>query len=239
MKKLLTTCFRASILPLAAMATMPAAAGTLRVDPVQIEMPDERGVTSITVRNEEQTPVTVRAYALGWRQQNGQNVYDENPAVILSPPVFTMGGGQSQLVRIGLRNADAHRRAYRIILEEVPEANPAGGIRVAIRLDMPLVAQLEHRSESDLVWRAGRDNSGNWWLEATNAGPGYVRIDGAEAAARTGLAPGANIHFGAVLPGSSRRWTIGARPSVADPARFEAIAEGRIDEQPALANALD
>ena len=48
---------------------------------------------SVTVRNEEATPVTVRAYPLAWAQSGGNDDYTETSAVIVSPPVVTIAPG--------------------------------------------------------------------------------------------------------------------------------------------------
>ena len=105
-----------------AFAAAPAAAGTLQVDPITVELSADRKVASVKIRNEEAAPVTIRAYVLTWTQEGGEDVYEESSSLILSPPVFTIKGGGTQLVRVGLRNPAAAGKAYRLIVEEVPEA---------------------------------------------------------------------------------------------------------------------
>jgi fimbrial chaperone protein len=221
------------IIPLAAYAAMtltaaagfaPAAAGTLQVNPVLVEIGGARRTGSVTVRNEEDVPVTIRAYPLAWRQDGGEDRYDETAELIVSPPVFTIAPHATQTVRAGARRPSPAPRAYRLIIEEVPEAAPPGsGIRVALRLNLPLYANLAAGRPADLSWRAYRQGDGQWAIEARNNGAGWVRVEQALAEAATGLRLEDGFSFGTVLPGGARRWLVGADPRIGDRARFQQI----------------
>jgi len=205
-------------------AAAPAFAGTLQVNPVLVAIDDDHRTGSVTVRNEEATAVTIRAYPLAWRQSGGADVYEETAAVIVSPPVFTIPPGATQLVRVGLRNAAGANQAYRLIIEEVPEAaRTATGIRVALRLNLPLYANVLPGAPAELRWSASRQSDGGWLLEAANPGSGYVRLDHEEAARATGFTFGDTIAFGTVLPGASRQWRLDASTPVADRAALQQI----------------
>lgn len=208
----------------AALPAGPAMAGTLQVNPVLVQINTGRRTATVTIRNEEAEPVTIRAYALGWRQVDGEDRYDDSSAVIVSPPIFTIPGGGTQLIRLGLRAPSAAPQAYRLMIEEVPEARPSGGVRVALRLNLPLYSGIDAGSAGDLRWSARHEGDGSWTLLAVNGGGGYVRLDSAAAQQATGLAFDGNMNFGTVLPGATRRWRIGSLPQVRDQARFRQIA---------------
>lgn len=216
--------------------SVPAAAGTLQVNPVLLEIDAGRRTATVTVRNEEAVPVTIRAYPLEWRQAEGQDVYSESRAVIVSPPIFTIAPGATQLVRVGLRSPSGSPQAYRLIIEEVPEAAPSQGIRIALRLNLPLYASVPVGDPATLRWSAIRGPDGGWAIEAANPGTGYVRLNPALAEAATGIRFGDTVSFGTVLPGASRRWTIGPTPELADPARFARVT-GAQSRAPAAAGA--
>jgi len=201
----------------------PASAGTLQVNPVLVEINADRRTASVTVRNEEAVPVTIRAYALAWNQADGQDNYEETGEVIVSPPVATIAPGASQLVRVGLRAPANGARAYRLVIEEVPEANPGGGIRVALRLNLPLYVQTAPGDVAQLRWSAQRHPDGGWSFEATNSGTGYARLGPDAARAATGVRFDDNVHFGTVLPGSTRRWRVGGDLRVEDAVRLRQI----------------
>lgn len=203
---------------------LPVAAGTLQVDPIRLEIDGRRRTATLRVRNQESVPVTIRAYALAWSQADGKDRYDETQSVVISPPIFTIPAGATQLIRIGRRpQAAANPAAYRLMVEEVPQAVPGGGIQVALRLNIPLFAQIAPGSAADLAWSAARGSDGSWTIEAANRGRGHIRIEPAAAEAATGIRFGTDAHLGTVLPGGMRRWTIGARPVLVDSVRFASI----------------
>ena len=211
---------------LASAWSVPAMARTLRVDPVLIEIDGHRRTASVTVTNGEDVPVTIRTHALTWRQEGGDNHYERTSDLILSPPVFTIAANATQVIRIGERRPSNIGKAYRLIVEEVPEASPGGGIRVALRLDLPFFVNIVASDSSRLVWRVARRPDGNWVVEARNPGTGYVRIDHSTATSATGLEFGDDIFFGTLLPNGVRRWLIGRDPEVVDRARLQRIFEG-------------
>jgi fimbrial chaperone protein len=218
----LVACAAASLA--AAAGPSPAAAGTLQVNPVLVEIGAAQRTGSVTVRNVEDVPVTIRAYPMAWRQQDGEDHYDETSAIIVSPPVFTIPPGGTQIVRVGQRSASRAPQPYRLIVEEVPEAAPPGsGIRVALRLNLPLYASVPQGAPADLRWSAARLADGQWTVEARNAGAGWVRVDANIAQAATGIRFEDGFGFGTVLPGGVRRWQIGNTPSFGDRARFQQI----------------
>lgn len=221
------------IFPLAACAALtltaaaglaPAAAGTLQVNPILVEIGTGHRTGSVTVTNQEDAPVTIRAYPLDWRQDGGEDLYQETNSVIVSPPVFTIAPHGSQIVRVGMRQPSAAGVPYRLIIEEVPEAAPPGaGIRVALRLNLPLYANLQAGALPDLSWSVYRRGDGQWAIEARNGGTGWVRVDAAAAQAATGLRLEDGFSFGTVLPGATRRWLVGPEPRIGDRARFQQI----------------
>ena len=213
----------------AAVPAAPAAAGTLQVNPVLLEINADRRTATVTLRNEEATPVTIRAYALDWRQAEGGESYDETSAVIVSPPIFTVAPGATQLIRVGLRTPSSAPHAYRLIVEEVPEAAGGNGIRVALRLNLPLYASVAAGEAAALRWSAWREADGGWTLEAINGGRGYVRLDPALALGATGIGVPDHVNLGTVLPGAIRRWRLGAQLDVRDAARFRAVARTQGD----------
>lgn len=200
----------------------PVSAGTLQVNPVLVEIDAARRTATVTVRNQEAAPVTIRAYPLAWSQDEGEDSYAESSALIVSPPIFTIPPGGTQLVRVGLRAPSGAPAAYRLIIEEVPEASPGGGIRVALRLNLPLYASLPAGDAAGLTWSAERAPDG-WRISAHNRGEGYVRLNREMAREATGIRFEDTVNFGTVLPGATRRWRIGPDAAIEDGARFRQI----------------
>lgn len=211
----------------------PAAAGTLQVNPVLVEIGEGQRSGSVTITNAENVPVVIRAAVFEWRQENGEDRYTETAAMIVSPPVITIPAGGTQIVRVGPRTAATGSAPYRLIIEEVPDAQPTTGIRVALRLNLPLYIRMAAGQAADITWSARRTTDGAWSIEARNNGAGWVRINAQIAGAATGLTFDDGFAFGTILPGNIRRWTVGPRPVIADQQRFRQIGPNRDVPSPA------
>lgn len=195
-------------------AGSPAIAGSFQVNPVNLEIPHGRTTTSLSLQNTADEPVSVRIVTYLWTQKDGEDVYSETSNVIASPPIFTLDGGETQLVRVGLK--DRHRgEAYRIVFEEIPRDNPEpSAIQVALRLNLPLFVEAE-QGEAEVRWQAWRDASGMLTLAAENIGNRHQKItsiyldrDGEEDRSLS-------EEMGVVLPSSTRRWELGSTPGIA------------------------
>jgi fimbrial chaperone protein len=214
-------------------AASPAAASTLRVDPIKVEISADRKIASIRVENEENVPVAVRSYCLAWSQPGGEDKYEESDALIVSPPVATIAPGATQVIRVGLRPGTPSRGAYRLIVEEIPPAETGGGIHVALRLSLPLYVSLASREPSRLRWRSFQRPDHSLVVEAANPTDGYVRAEAADIAAATGLKPSSIPGFAVILPNSKRQWVLGTKPDIADRVRFDALLRAASpDESP-------
>lgn len=213
----------------AALLAAPAMAGSLRVDPVQVVISEDRQTAAVTVTNRQDAPVTVHLYPLAWTQSDGEDVYSETSAVIVSPRVVTIPSYGTQLVRVGFRNQATANGAWRLMIEEVPQSDSEEtGVRVALRMNLPLFARLNAGKPADLRWSAWRNPDGGWTLEALNESTSFVRLQPADLIASTGIEHEPSLRLGVVLPNSRRRWRIAGRPALIDDARFQRItrAEG-------------
>lgn len=210
----LAATFAALLLAMVPVA-FPALAGSFQVDPVSIELLPGRRSTALTVRNAGAEPVSVRVHLYRWTQQNGEDVYSETDELIASPPIFTIGPNATQLVRVGPRRRTA-TGAYRVVLEEIPGARQDGtGIRVSLRLDLPLYIIGERAARPALSWSAWRDRGGEVILEARNDGSRHSQILRIGSRDSGGREMTLSSQMGVVLPGGSRkRWNVGPRPEL-------------------------
>jgi fimbrial chaperone protein len=197
----------------AASFTAPAAAGSFKVNPVHITLPDDRRAASLTIENSDTAPVSVRVLTYAWTQIGGADVYAPTDNVIASPPIFTIQPGRTQLVRLGLKNR-ALASAYRVILEEIPRQVPVEGqIQVTLRLDLPLYMVPKRGGKAELGWRAWREGSGEIMVEGRNSGSLHGQV------LELSAVQGGQRHLlskdmGVVLPSSVRIWKIGKLPGL-------------------------
>lgn len=186
----------------------PSIAGSFHVDPVSLSLPVDKATTSLSIGNNASAPVGIRVSALRWTQVDGKDVYTPTSDVIASPPIFTLDPGGKQLVRLGLRRRE-QGAAYRVIVEEIPsEASKGTGIRVALRLNLPLYVKAGDKAAPNLRWSAWRNAAGATVLEASNEGAAHRQILSIAALGPDGQELASTRDMGVVLPGSARRWTL-------------------------------
>lgn len=197
----------------ASLLSSPAWAGSFQVNPVHINLPADRQVSSLTITNSDSAPVSVRVITLAWTQVDGMDVHTPTNNIIASPPIFTIPPGKTQIVRIGLKSRDG-TRAYRVIFEEIPRQTAADGqVRVALRLDLPLYVLPKGGGKADLKWQAWRDGAGDLFIQGSNSGSLHTQV--VELSAKT--AGGEQVlskQMGVVLPNSARVWKIGKGPDL-------------------------
>ena len=190
---------------------VPASAGSLKVNPVHINLPADRQSVSLKMTNSDAAPVSVRVATYVWTQVDGRDVYTATNNVIVSPPMFTIPATQTQLVRIGLRNRGGPG-AYRVIFEEIPSDNPVDGqIQINLRLNLPFYVLAKGRAKPDLSWKAWREPSGEMVVEGRNRGSLHSQVLSL-AADHGGRRHSLSTQMGVVLPGSARQWAIGKHP---------------------------
>jgi fimbrial chaperone protein len=200
-------------LALALAAPAPAAAGTFAINPVNVLLPLDRSAAELRLTNADSNPVTVRVSAYRWTQKDGRDSYEPTRDVVVSPPIFAVAAGATQLIRIGTRTR-IPGAAYRIVVEEVPGPATGAGINVALRLDLPLYVLSEAHAQAELSWTAQRDAHGRLLVTGHNAGGRHAQILGIVAQDASGRRIAATGAMGVVLPASERSWNLGESDSI-------------------------
>ena len=187
----------------------PAWAGSFSVNPVQISLPDGERTASLLIKNSGAVPVSIDAQALDWTQVGGIDRYGPTTDVIVSPPIFSIAPGKSQIVRVGLKTRVAGH-AYRVILEEIPRQEQIPGeVQVRLRLNLPVYLLPARGGKVDVHWRAWKSADGAVFIEGRNDGSLYQQVTGLEAE-QDGVSRVLSSQMGVVLPGSSRLWKLAA-----------------------------
>lgn len=192
-----------------AILSTPASAGSFKINPVQINLPADRQAASLTIVNSDAAPASIRVVTHTWTQVNGVDVYGPTSNVIVSPPMFTVAAGKSQLVRVGLKNRN-DASAYRVIFEEIPRQVPGSGqIEVSLRLNLPLYVIPKGTAKAAIGWRAWRDRDGEIVIEGRNGGNLHGQVLGLTLRDEV-----LSQQMGVVLPRSARIWKVGKRPQI-------------------------
>jgi fimbrial chaperone protein len=100
--------------------------------------------------------------------------------------------------------------AYRIHVEEIPQAAVQGtGIRVALKLDLPMYVATAGTLPAALSWSVRRAPDGTLVAQGRNGGGTHAQVRGLEALDAAGRPVGRSATRGVVLPNSMREWNLG------------------------------
>jgi fimbrial chaperone protein len=194
-------------------ALSPAAfGGTFTISPLRVDFAGNAGTAALTVRNEDAGAVVIQADGLAWSQDSGQDALTPTRDLLVSPAVFTLAPGGTQLVRVALRRAadPVRELTYRLVLQEVPPAARPGftGLQVSLRLSVPVFVAPTAPAQSSLSWSATRTATGALEVTAHNAGAAHARIHRLALKSTAGGAPAAEYPaLSYVLAGSTQHWT--------------------------------
>lgn len=206
--------FGAALLALAVVVSAHAASFT--ATPVRLNLPPGANSTSLSLQNTADQPVLVQAEVMAWSQRNGEDVLAPSQDLVVSPPIFTVGPGASQIVRIGLLQRPQSEReiTYRLFLQEVPQPRGPGeqGISVALRLGLPVFVLPKGGASPQLSWSA-RLESGAVHVAVKNAGNGHAQIVECRLQDEDGKLIAEQTLGVYVLAGQTRSWTMKASPA--------------------------
>jgi fimbrial chaperone protein len=191
---------------------LPAAAGTLGMNPIALEIGPGRRMATIEVTNRGGAATAVQIRVFAWSQEGDADRLAETSDLAISPPIFDIKADEDQVLRLMLRRpADRLERAYRVILDEIPPPGRARQIVVALRISMPVIVAGTVPATPDLQWQAGRGSDGRIVLMARNVGQRHIRVDLLEAVLPQARAPLVARAVGStpmVLPGAERHWRL-------------------------------
>jgi len=192
------------------MGSNAAHASSFSVNPVRITLSAKQPVAAITVRNADSEQTVVQLEATAWTQVDGKDVQVVSNDLLATPPIFTLKPGGSQIVRVGLRGARnvPGEVTYRLSLREVPSSQPSTtGLRVALRISMPIFVVPATPVAPDIKWRVTREEEGKVRVTATNTGTAHVQLGKLDLLA-DGTVVGTRSIAEYVLPGNARYWTL-------------------------------
>ncbi len=97
MKRLLSG---AAIVASCALFTLPSAAATLQVYPVNIGFCAGETAQAVYVKNTGSAAIGAQIRAYAWHQQNNKEVLSDTGDLLVSPPMTNIPAGRQQLIRV-------------------------------------------------------------------------------------------------------------------------------------------
>jgi len=211
-----------------------ASAQAITVSPLRADLSAAQPVGVVTVRNDDpRFPTIVQVRPNGWQVVDDADRYEPTRELAVSPSIFKLEPGQTQVVRLSLR-VPADRRAerlYRLFLQQVPDeaeqSRRAGNVRFLFNVGIPVVvAPSENRDAAPKVtWRIESRPGGEYRLRASNEGTAHLKLTGVSLPADSGevrVVSGPTY----LLPGTERAWTFKAGGTLpAGPVRLTVQAD--------------
>ncbi len=178
-------------------APINAGAAQLGISPVLLKLGPAADRSSMTVTNQGLEPVMIQAEVVHWRRlpvgtpsASGGGAPagvappagDASDDLIINPPMFRVMPGQTQVLRIGLRQgAPAHQEStYRVVLRELPSAEPtaaAGGqVKVLMAVQVPVYVE-PVKVVRQAHWQAQVDAGGRVQVQVRNDGNVHLRVN--------------------------------------------------------------
>ncbi len=113
----------ASLAFLTTVAAGPAAAQSLKVTPVTVDLPAGTESSVLTLETDSKEGVAVQARVFRWSQAGGEDKLEKTEDVVVSPPVLTVRGGTPctlRLVRVA-KTPVSGEETYRVLIDEIPD----------------------------------------------------------------------------------------------------------------------
>ena len=198
-------------------------AAEIGLTPIALHLDRDHDRTLVRVENHGSEPVTMQADAIDWSRQDTGDEGVSTDALMVSPPIFMLRPGQTQIVRVGLRRATAltQEATYRLVLREIPRPVEAAGtfsgnVQVLVALRVPVyVAPQQPRREAR--WQVRSDAHGNVTAEVTNDGNVHLTLASLHLRDARSRSLAEQSVPAMVWPGESRRFALrsseGPRPS--------------------------
>ena len=196
------------------LGSIQAAASSLQVTPVRIQVETPAAASTITVSNPGDTPLAAQLRVFKWTRIDGKDSLAPTKDVVASPPLAKLAPGQPyvvRIIRVSKKPLDGEE-TYRLLVDEIPGRQvsaPSFGPRFAIRQSIP-VFFTDPAAAPRLSWAATVKN-GKLLLKARNEGGRRVRISALNVTNQSGasLSYGKNF-IGYVFGRSTEQWTAAA-----------------------------
>lgn len=188
---------------------LAATAQTLAVLPVNIQLPAGQRATTVGVTNQGTSSTSIQVRVYGWSQKDGVDTLVASDALIISPPLASIPPGNTQVIRLILREpAEGSEATYRILIDQIPPPAQTGVVHVVLRLSIPIFVQPAIHTASHLQFHC-ESKAGESYLVATNDGLRHEAIRDIVLSTSTGhklkQEPGTSPY---VLAGATQRWHI-------------------------------
>ena len=197
------------------LACVCAGASGLQVAPIGLAFTPASPAQGLWLTNTGGQPLQAQVRVFRWSQADGKDELVPTQALLASPPMLSLAADGRQLVRIirtGAATPATGEEAYRVLIDELPEADPqsSAGVQYVLRYSVPVFVQpAGSESAAPLLQATLETRDGHSSLVVRNTGAVHAQLANVSLLPPTGeaidLSPGL---LGYVLPGMTMRWPL-------------------------------
>jgi fimbrial chaperone protein len=185
-------------------------AQALQIMPVSLSLSNADLSSTLVVTNRGDQAQTVQVRPFLWSQTKTGDTLTPTESLSASPPMTVIAAGATQVFRILLRQPTQGTEAsYRLLFDQLPPpGEPFGGVRLALRLSVPVFVKPAQPGGSGVAWSVLIDDRGAY-LHAENRGDLHLRIVHPvlnESVSSKMAVPAADVGY--ILAGAARDWPI-------------------------------
>jgi fimbrial chaperone protein len=137
-----------------------AAAASLRVTPVTLDLPAPDNAGTLHVHNEARRSINVQVRVFRWTQSRGEDRLAPATDVVASPPMIAIGAGADNVVRIVrvAKSPVVAEEDYRVVVDELPDPTRrhAGVVNLVLRYSVPVFFHSTDASRARVSWSIRR-----------------------------------------------------------------------------------
>lgn len=136
-----------------------AHASNFEIAPVVLELSSSRTAGVVKIVNNDNHDVSLQLRAFEWNQTDSKDDLQPTQNLIISPPVFSLAPGASQVIRIVSKQPSGPNEiAFRMLIDEIPSAAEGATINFKFRISMPvfIAANGASKLQLDYSLQAGK-----------------------------------------------------------------------------------
>lgn len=188
-----------------------AAAASLRVTPVTLDMQVPRAAATLRLRNDADRPLDAQIRVFRWTQKGGADQYEATTDVVISPPAARLAPNVDYTVRVVRvsKAPVATEESYRVVVDELPTnlIRRSGTINFVMRHSIPVFFRNPQARQPKVSWRLAQ-SGGKLKLVAVNTGGIRLRLSDLSLLRGNSLSYRKRGLVGYVLAGATMEWPV-------------------------------
>lgn len=161
-------------------------AANINIMPIMLTLKPTDSYVKVEISNPTSQQRSFHGRVKKWIQVDGQEIYQDVSDWIVSPTIFTIGPGKTQLIRLAPKNriSSSHEGSFRFVLMEIPNKMRVnvGQVKMIFNIILPLFIETNSPSQ-DLpkIERDGHDlilyNPNNHHLDLAHMSKGKEKVN--------------------------------------------------------------